>query len=81
VLCCRWRDKRRPFPAILHMFHDLASCLAIVHSAGRVHRDIKPDNCMLMTASQCWRLIDYGIAAGIGETSLCEYIAQRLHRM
>ena len=50
------------------MFHDLASCLAIVHRAGRVHRDIKPDNCMLMTGAQCWRLIDYGIAANIGTT-------------
>ena len=24
------------------------------------------DNCMLMLQTQCWRLIDYGIAAGIG---------------
>ena len=48
------------------MFHDLASCLAIVHGAGRVHRDVKPDNCMLMLQTQCWRLIDYGIAAAAG---------------
>ena len=66
VDACRWRTTKHAIPAILHMLHDLATCLAIVHGAGRVHRDIKPDNCMLMLQAQCWRLIDYGISAGIG---------------
>ena len=63
---CRWRQTRRLFPAILQMFHDLAECLAVVHSAGLVHRDIKPGNCLWMLQSQCWRLIDFGIAATAG---------------
>ena len=47
---------------------------------GLVRRDLKrplklPGNALLMLHSQCWRLIDVGIAAEIG--ACCEHFAQR----
>ena len=52
--------------AILSMFYDVARLLVHVHSAGVVHRDIKPGNVLWMLQSQTWKLIDYGIAARTG---------------
>lgn len=51
---------------VIHMLHDLAECLDVVHNFGKVHRDLKPGNALLMLQSQCWRLIDFGIAAETG---------------
>jgi serine/threonine protein kinase len=62
----RWRQTERSYPAILHMLHDIADCLKAIHQVGIVHRDLKPDNVLLMLQSQCWRLIDFGIAAPAG---------------
>ena len=56
----------RAFPAVLHMFHDLAQQLATLHGGGYVHRDLKPDNTLWLLQTQEWRLIDFGIAAPIG---------------
>ena len=67
---CSWRRSKRGFHMVLHMFHDLAECLEIVHRSGRVHRDMKPGNVLLMLHSQCWRLLDFGIAAEIGAVLL-----------
>ena len=36
--CFRWIMTDRPAHAVFHMFHEVASCLAILHGAGRVHR-------------------------------------------
>jgi serine/threonine protein kinase len=63
---CRWKRSKRGFHEVLHMFHDLAECLEVVHRAGRVHRDIKPGNALLMLSSHCWRLLDFCIAATAG---------------
>ncbi|MEE1741398.1 serine/threonine-protein kinase [Streptomyces sp. BE147] len=46
----------------------LARALAAVHTAGVVHRDVKPGNVML--ASDGPRLIDFGIARDTGATAL-----------
>ena len=39
---CRWMREPREFPAILNMFYDLTKRLQLLHSAGQVHRDLKP---------------------------------------
>lgn len=53
---------------ILCMFGECAALLATLHAAGRIHRDLKPDNVLLMLHSQKWKLIDFGIAAPSGAT-------------
>ncbi len=47
----------------------VAAALNAAHVAGLVHRDVKPSN-VLVTAADFAYLIDFGIAAGTGETSL-----------
>ena len=61
-----WLQTARAFPAVMHMFHDLAKGLTCLHSAGFVHRDLKPDNVLWMLQTQVWKLIDFGIAATAG---------------
>ena len=41
-LMCRWAAAKPSFGAVLYMFDDVAACVATVHAAGRVHRDLKP---------------------------------------
>jgi len=54
----------------LQLFHDIAKALSVVHRAGVVHRDIKPDNIMFRKrprsgyfyAPENLVLIDFGVA-------------------
>jgi serine/threonine protein kinase len=64
-----WITSPRSSLAVLSLFSDVARLLAQVHAANYVHRDLKPDNLLLMLQSQAWRLIDFGIAAPIGVLS------------
>jgi serine/threonine protein kinase len=68
-VACRWLSTPREFPAVLHMFHDLAKQLELLHGAGWVHRDLKPSNILWMLQSQRWHLIDFGIACTTGVAS------------
>lgn len=59
-----------PVEQAVQLFHDIAAALAAVHSAGVVHRDIKPDNIMFrkrprsgyLYAPENLVLIDFGVA-------------------
>jgi serine/threonine protein kinase len=54
------------FAAAVHMMYEIARLLQFVHGAGRVHRDVCPDNVLLMVQSQAWRLSDFGVSTPLG---------------
>lgn len=57
-----WRAAaRRDWPALREVFVQIAKGLAAAHSAGVVHRDVKPENIMI-DAEQRVRVMDFGLA-------------------
>jgi serine/threonine-protein kinase len=71
--------RNRPLPPqrAVKLAVDVASGLAIVHDAGIVHRDVKPDNILVVDAAtkmESAKLIDFGVAkmtaAEMGENSI-----------
>jgi eukaryotic-like serine/threonine-protein kinase len=57
----------RNFFEVTFMVKALACLLDALHRLGLVHRDVKPDNAILLIQSTKWRLLDLGIVARAGE--------------
>jgi len=66
TLASRLRHGRVPFDEALAIAIDVTSALAYAHSRGVLHRDIKPQNIMVLadgaTGSPRAKLLDFGIA-------------------
>jgi len=56
---------------VLRLFRQLLQALAAAHEAGMVHRDLKPDNVMLVETAwepECVKVLDFGLAKVFGAT-------------
>lgn len=62
----KWLDEDRNFFEVTAMVEALARLLSSLHAAGYVHRDVKPDNVVLLMQSTKWRMLDLGICTRIG---------------
>ncbi|HJQ22208.1 MAG TPA: protein kinase [Gemmatimonadaceae bacterium] len=62
---------RGPLPSTeaARLLREVAWALAYAHGQGVVHRDVKPDNILLETASGRALVADFGIAAAAGDAS------------
>ncbi len=62
---------RGPLPASegARLLREAAWALASAHAQGVVHRDVKPDNILIESASQRVLVADFGIAAALGDAS------------
>jgi serine/threonine protein kinase len=63
---------RIPIPEAVKIMKEAASGLQCAHQNGIIHRDISPDNLILLTEndSQITKVIDFGIAKPLLESSL-----------
>ncbi len=59
-----------PLPRIARIASDLLTALSAAHRAGLVHRDIKPDNIVLLTGENppfSCKLVDFGVVKVAGQ--------------
>ena len=59
------RDGPLALPAALRLLREVADAIAYAHKQGVVHRDIKPDNVLLLGEHAV--VVDFGIAKAIGQ--------------
>ena len=68
------RDGPLPWQSALRLLRDMAQALKVAHSAGLVHRDVKPGN-VLLTQSGRAKLTDLGLAAAEGHAGTIAFMA------
>jgi hypothetical protein len=56
------RDEHFDVPRALHVLGQLAYAVHHAHSRGVVHRDLKPDNLILVGEDQLLKVLDFGVA-------------------
>lgn len=56
------REKTLPLPQALRYAKQMASALAAAHQAQIIHRDVKPENVMITSATDEVKMVDFGLA-------------------
>lgn len=65
-------ETKLPIPAIVNLAQQLLSALGAAHHAGIIHRDVKPDNVMIVRndgGDAIVKLVDFGISQAIDPKS------------
>ena len=57
------------FIEVVEMVADIAKGLEVAHSAGVVHRDLKPQNIFRCDGDHHWKILDFGVCTLVGEGS------------
>jgi serine/threonine protein kinase len=65
---------RMPLDEALRIGREIAEGLSEAHGHGLVHRDIKPDNVFLEGPKRQVKIIDFGLARGMGDDSLSSHV-------
>ena len=63
------RETRLPVPEILRIGREIAKGLAAAHEKGLIHRDIKPANLWLEGKEGHVKILDFGLARAMGDTT------------
>lgn len=63
------REPRLPVPEILRIGREIAKGLAAAHEKGLIHRDIKPANLWLEGKAGHVKILDFGLARAMGDTT------------
>lgn len=63
-----WAEEPRSWRRVTQAYLQAAEGLAAAHHKGLVHRDFKPDNCMIGEDGRV-RVLDFGLARGVGSES------------
>jgi tetratricopeptide (TPR) repeat protein/predicted Ser/Thr protein kinase len=59
----KWQQQRRPWREVVAVYLQAGRGLAAAHARGLIHRDFKPENCMIGDNGRV-RVLDFGLARG-----------------
>ncbi len=59
-----------PWAVARDLMLQILDALQVAHAAGTVHRDVKPDNCLVVPETLHVKLLDFGIARVMHETQV-----------
>ena len=66
---CLFDGKRLERRSPVQILGHISQRISELHQAGFAHRDLKPGNIMWQPRTYTWVLIDFGLAARIGDTA------------